>query len=259
MPGTATYVYCVVRRARKPVIARVPAGLPGADRPQVTKLEEPLWLVHAVVPLDRYGSGPLEAALSDLDWVSATAVAHEAVVEHFVRLRGATVIPMKLFTMFTTLDRALDQTRARRDDLHDVFDRIAGCEEWGVRIMRAAARPAKAPAAKPESGAAFLAARKRARDEAYEAARSAAAAADRAFVALSRIAKERRRRSDDTPGGTPPLLDAAFLVPTARRARFHGAAEVVAKHVARTGAKLTLTGPWPPYNFVTGGPAEEGT
>jgi hypothetical protein len=48
----------------------------------------------------------------------------------------------------------------------------------------------------------------------------------------------------------PPLLDAAFLVPTGKRARFQAAARRLAQACARAGADLTLTGPWPAYNFV---------
>ena len=45
-----------------------------------TQLTGRLWVVHADVPLDRYGPGPLEASLKDFDWVSRIALAHEAVV-----------------------------------------------------------------------------------------------------------------------------------------------------------------------------------
>jgi hypothetical protein len=258
MSGTAIYEYCIVRSARKPAASRVPPGLPGGESPQLSKLDDGLWLVHAAVPLDRYGSSALESSLRDLQWVSEIALAHEGVVEYFARARGATVIPMKLFTMFSTLDRALGELRARRDELRGVFTRIAGCEEWGVRVMRGAGHAAPRTAARAASGAEFLAARKRARDEAREAVHNAAAAADQAFETLSRIARERRRRSEATPGAVPPLLDAAFLVPAGRRAKFHAAAERLARQVARTGAQMTLTGPWPPYNFVTAPGAEDG-
>ena len=50
------------------------------------------------------------------------------------------------------------------------------------------------------------------------------------------------------------LLDAAFLVAHARRASFRAAAERAAARLGRDGYDLTLTGPWPPYNFV-GDPA----
>lgn len=60
----------------------------------------------ASVPLAQYGPGALEASLRNLEWVSEVALAHEAVVEHFVQLRGVLVVPMKLFTMFSTVERA---------------------------------------------------------------------------------------------------------------------------------------------------------
>jgi hypothetical protein len=254
--ATATYLYCLVQSARKPSVAGVPPGLPGATPVVPARLDQRLWVAHAQVPLDRYGSGPLEASLKDLDWVSRIALAHEAVVEHFAILPGATVIPMKLFTMFSAVERAIAAMRERGPELRRVFARLEGCEEWGVRVLRSerkkpVARSSRSSmAAKPPSGTAFLTARKQARDDARAELSAAATAADAVYASLSRIAAEHRRRTGEAPGVVAPLLDAAFLVPTRRRARFQTAAQQVARQVSETGAQMTLTGPWPPYNFV---------
>ena len=48
----------------------------------------------------------------------------------------------------------------------------------------------------------------------------------------------------------PPLLDAAFLVPAPRRTRFKATARKLAAAGARSGTEITVTGPWPAYNFV---------
>jgi hypothetical protein len=53
---------------------------------------------------------------------------------------------------------------------------------------------------------------------------------------------------------SPPLLDAAFLVPAGRRARFTSMARRLAGGSAKTGAQMTLTGPWPAYNFIQNEP-----
>jgi hypothetical protein len=246
-----TYLYCLVRRTRKPVLSRVPPGLPGAEPPALANVEGDVWMVTADVPLERYGPEPLETALKDLDWVTAVALAHEGVIEHVVRMPGAVVIPMKLFTMFSTEARAAAEMRRRKRTLDRVFDRIAGCEEWGVRVLRGDGRAAPKKAAKPESGAAFLAARKQARDESRRAARDASDAADAAYASLSALARDGRRRPADTAAAAVALLDAAFLVPSRQRARFHAAAARIAKDVRDRGARMTLTGPWPPYNFVS--------
>ena len=111
---TAAYLYCVVRAAKRPALTRVPAGVPGATPPEARPVAPSLWVVAASVPLDVYGTDALEPRLRDLDWVSQAAVAHDAVVDHLSRGRGTTVIPMKLFTMFSSIDRAIAELAGRR-------------------------------------------------------------------------------------------------------------------------------------------------
>jgi gas vesicle protein GvpL/GvpF len=246
----AVYLYCVVRSAKQPSVAGVPGGLPGGVTPYAIAAGRSLWLVISDVPLDRYGPEPLEAALRDLEWVTAVAVAHEAVVEHFARLRTATVVPMKLFTMFSTEARAVEEMRTRRKEIQQVLKRIAGCEEWGIRIVRDASPAASAATPERRSGTAFLAARKKTRDDARAAAESAAEAAASVFEALAPFAKDARRRDESPAGAQPPLLAAAFLIRTAMRAKFRAAARRAAKQSVAAGARMTLTGPWPAYNFV---------
>ena len=169
--ATAIYLYCVVHAADVPRIARGSRGIPGAARLTVRAAGRALWIAIAEVPLDVYGQPALEAALQDMNWVGSVAMAHEQVVEQFSRQRGCTVIPMKLFTMFSTEKRAVEATRSRAREITALAKRIAGCEEWGVRITRlpktlerrsAAVEPAA-------TGAAFLAARKQVRDSAKDA------------------------------------------------------------------------------------------
>lgn len=248
----ATYLYCVVSSARKPSTARAPEGLPGAGRPEAHQAAPPLWLIAAEVPLDLYGPSALETRLRDLDWVSRVAVAHEAVVEHFSRGSGCILVPAKLFTMFTTLDKAVEDVASRRAALVRVTKRIAGCEEWGVRVFRKQpVAPAAVGTTRPTSGAAFLTARKAARDAIVDARVQAAAVADEAYRRLarqSRDAVQRERRQE--PGTNPPVLDAAFLVPMAKRAAFKKEARAQRDQCVDAGLELALTGPWPAYNFI---------
>ena len=250
--SAATYLYAIVKASRRPPAAGAPPGLPGASAPHLLRATPSLWLVVADVPLSAYGPGPLESALTDLDWVGQIALAHEQVVEHFGRLRAMTLIPMKLFTMFSTPERAVAEIAARWRDVGRVMRHVAEAEEWGVRVVRRGAdRATSAEPARPASGTAFLAARKQARDSRRSADQQTAAAVAEAFVALASIAKDAVRREDPPPGGAaPPLLDAAFLVPVRDRRSFNAAARRHAVSCAKASAQLTLTGPWPPYNFV---------
>ena len=254
----AVYLYCVVRAARKPSTASVPPGLQGGTTPEAAALGAGLWLVTSDVPLDVYGPGRLEPKLQDLDWVAEVAVAHEGVIEHFARMKTATVVPMKLFTMFSSRERAIADLSRRRAQLAAVIRRVAGCEEWGIRVTRSSVPPVVARGGRtaraggdPATGAAFLAARRDARDAAKAARGEAAAAAQSAFGRLTHVARDSHVREPGPQGGSnPPILEAAFLVPAKARARFKAEAKRQAAACAAAGADMTLTGPWPPYSFV---------
>jgi hypothetical protein len=252
MPETATYIYCLVEHARRPAMQRVPRGLPGASAPRLLHIAETLWGVTAEVPLRLYGPGRLEERLHDLSWVADTAVAHESVVEHFAARKGAAVVPMKLFTMFSNADRALVDLRSRRGRVKRILRRVRGCQEWGVRVTRRSSPSAsrRAAAGRHASGTAFLAAKKRARDEARGDLLRAAEVAETVFHTLAGLARSAHRREAPQNATTPPLVDAAFLVTSETKARFRAVAGRLAAACRKSGADLTLTGPWPPYNFV---------
>lgn len=251
---TAVYLYCIVRAARRPAMTRVPGGMPHGSHPESHAIAPGMWMVAAHVPMDVYGPAHLEPRLRDLDWVSQAAVAHESVVEHCARAKGATVLPMKLFTMFSSVKRAADDITARKAGIQRAMRHIAGAEEWGIRVFRQAApSPVMASGSAP-SGADFLRARKQVRDAAATARAAAADAAQLAYDALRRHARDARvREARREPGTNPPVLDAALLVPAGARARFRAEARRQANALGRAGAELILTGPWPAYNFVAGG------
>jgi len=254
MAETAIYLYCIVHASKMPSAAGVPPGLPGATRPVLSTLAGSFRVVTASAPIEAYGSDALEASLRNVQWVSEIAVAHESVVEHFTRATGCTVIPMKLFTMFSSEELASAALRPRLPEFQTIVRRIAGCEEWGVRITPRAASGAESAGemTRAASGTAFLAAKKAARDVARQSASAVAEAVEDAYRVLSAIAREVRRRGDTPEGATsPPLLDAAFLVPSTRRKRFTAAVTKVADSSDRI--SVTLTGPWPSYNFIDSG------
>jgi len=234
-----------------PAIDTAAPCIPGSAAPRPLELYPSLWAIASDVPLSRYGPERLEAHLHDLDWVAEIGVCHEAVIERVAALRGATVVPMKLFTMFSTTARALEDLRGRRRDISAILRRVRGCQEWGVRVTQRASAPShKKTAPTVSSGTAFLAAKKRARDEAHDRLARSGAAAEEAFASLSAHARATVRREPPNAATSPPLVDAAFLVSTACRARFRAAATRAAAACRDAGAALSVTGPWAPYNFI---------
>jgi len=251
----ATYVYCVIASPRAPRLTGVPRGLRGMGPVRLLNVERGLYIVAADAPLDRYGEAAINRGLSDLDWVSRAAVAHEAVVESFIDARA--VLPTKLFTMFTSDTRAVQHVRAQRARIASVVKRVANHHEWGVRVVldrarssSASARPIQVKGAR--TGVDYLARKKARRDASVELAERARETVAALYDRLAERSRQARRRSaSELPVDSGPLLlDAAFLVPRTRSAAFRALAAREARALALHGYGLTISGPWPPYTFV---------
>ena len=214
-----------------------------------------LHIVVADAPLSKYGEAAIARGLANLEWVSRAAMAHERVVESF--LSADAVLPMKLFTIFTSEERALAHVREERKRLDTLVRRVSGHDEWSIRVVLDRGRaeraaPKSAPSSGGRTGVAYLARKKARRDAARELAERAQATVADLYDHLSARAKlAKRRTASELPAqGGSLLLDAAFLVPRRRTASFKTLAGREAKAVARHGYGVTLTGPWPPYSFV---------
>ena len=266
-----TYVYCVIAAARRPRASRKARGLTGTSAVRLLDVGGGLYAAVGDAPLNRYGEAAINHGLADLEWVSRAAVAHEAVIESFA---GETaVLPMKLFTIFTSDARAVAHITAQRVRIAALVKRVANHQEWGVRLVLDRARAERAAAAGSKGtrtastgssrrpgpsgrgaspGAAFLTHKKAQRDAtvelAWRARETVAGLYDR-LVERSKLAK--RRPASELPAqGGPLLLDAAFLVPRARAASFKALAAREARTLSRQGYGMTVSGPWPPYTFV---------
>jgi Gas vesicle synthesis protein GvpL/GvpF len=272
---TATYVYCLIAASRRPVLKRARRGLPGTGPVRLLEVAEESdprrprprgksaagalkrWLAVSDAPLRLYGEDVINRRLSDLDWISRAAVAHEAVVESFIEQPA--VLPMKLFTIFINDDRALAHVRGERRRIAAALDRVAGHHEWGVRVMLDAdvARMPRAASGTRErrpvsSGAGYLTAKKAQRDHAIELAGHAQQIVAGLYDRLDRLAaRSKRRAASELPAGPGALLlDAAFLVPRERSGRFTKTMARETGALAHPGYRVTLSGPWPPYSFV---------
>jgi hypothetical protein len=284
MTATGTYVYCIVAGARRPRASRSKtdrrrSGLKGLGPVRllpVTSAKTPsvrpargeqglqLWAVVADAPLDAYGEEAINEGLTDLDWVSRAALAHEEVVESFIT--SPALLPMKLFTIFTSDDRALAHVSRQHRQMQAAVKRVRGGHEWGVRVVLDRAR-AVSPAAVPRSrgrtsrsaagpddgaGAGYLQRKKAQHDAAADLAERSRAIVDDLYDRFGRqaTAAVRRRDGNMSAPGAPLLLDAAYLVPRTRSKTFQSAVARHARTLAPQGFIVSLTGPWPPYSFM---------
>ena len=142
------------------------------------------------------------------------ALGHEAVVDWF--FRRWPVIPLKLFTIFSSDARALAHLAGRAVEIRGLFKRVRGHQEWSARVLPGDPPRTARPRVAAPSGREYLEARRGRHESARERAARLAAEAAATFDDLSALSAEVRPReialADRAPG--PAAVDAAFLVPS---------------------------------------------
>jgi hypothetical protein len=211
----------------------LPAGIGGAP---VRLLEE----------------GGLGAAVSwveppDLTPNVARVLSYGKVVEALHADRA--VLPMRYGCLFGEESQVVELLRVHGEEYAAALRGLDGCVEMGVRILLPTESSVRCPPSGSEiegaSGRAYLTDRaaRYAREE--EAARALAAVMERLRSALSGLAErtgtDRGVRAD---GGPSSLY---FLV---KRGAVESFRQAFRRIERAEPARLLLSGPWPPYNFV---------
>jgi hypothetical protein len=259
--GHGLYVYGVVGGDAGFAPPASLAGVGGA-RVEVVGAGD-LAAVVSEVPLDEFGDEALRANLNELPWLEATARAHETVVD--AALAAATVVPMRLCTIFRDRAAVEDMLDRERESLAAALHRLRGSREWGVKVV-ADSRAAAAAGAESErvrdlrraldgmgEGAGYLASRRLERAATEEADAQLERWTHEAHAALSEVALDSRanpptsRELADYEGDM--VLNGAYLVPDARAEEFRALVDDLAARHRDHGLRFELSGPWPAYNF----------
>jgi len=249
--ATLSYVFCLLRSARRPTLRGISEGMPGGDELRAIEVGDGVWAVVQSVPEAEYGEAALARGLQDLNWVGPRAVAHERVIESF--LSATALLPMQLFTLFTSDERVAEHVRSDRARIGRILKRVEKKVEWGLRLTwnekEAREKALKRPA---RTGTEFLARKRDVLDVSRRRLAAARIAATRVYKAIDRqaAASQRRTTLERAAPGSRLLLDAAFLVPVARSGAFRTAIREQARALRGTGIETSLTGPWPAYNFI---------
>jgi hypothetical protein len=152
--------------------------------------------------------------------------------------------------------------------LRETLDHVAGCREWGLKlfgdpsIFRAMAQSGPAltslqeELASASSGKAYFIRKKLQSGVEAETQRMLTDCAIEVHQRLASAARESAHiRSAPAVqrgcSGTVMLLNTAYLVEKSREAQFHEALTEMRGAFAEKGLSDALTGPWPPYNFVS--------
>ena len=274
------------RLARTPSPTPTPTPTPAAERRRAEQPADPAWYVYGVVgsdteltdgltgvagaravglltdgplaaltsqvPLDEFDEERLREHLADMAWVEATARAHEAVLD---RVRGqATVIPMRMCTVYRTEGGVGEMLRREAEPLLEAIDHLRGKAEWGLKAFIDLDQGDDAAA--DESGAAYMHRKRSERERHEQAVELAEEAAGRIHERLGEIASDgllvplQRREVSGHRGDM--VFNGVYLVADDEEAAFHEEVRALRDELEPQGFDLVPTGPWPAYNFVPG-------
>ena len=231
------------------------AGLTGvAGQPVRAVAGAGLAAAVSTVSLAEFGEQPLRQRLEDLAWLETTARAHHQVIEAL----PAPVIPLRLATIYRDDGNVASLLAERQAELAAALDQITARAEWGVKLF-AAERAAAPDAPEPPGGGPGLSYLRRrrhqlsAQDQARQADTAVARQVHAALSGMAAAAQLRPAQAAELTGQdstTTMLLNATYLVDDAAAARFAAAARQLGQ---QHGARVELTGPWPPYSFALPG------
>jgi hypothetical protein len=251
------WTYCILREADAIGVIDGLEGLEPGTRVEAV-CDGGLAALVSPVPAAEYGDQRLREHLEDLAWVEHTARRHEALLD--VALREATIVPLRLCTLYLDHEGVRRLLGEHRDALMEGLRRVDGCVEWGVKVFgepRASHRQSVPEVGGSESrGAAYLLHRQHERALAERASEVHARCVEVVHQRISTLSRSARSNPPQRPEvhgrQLTMLLNGAYLVERGRTEEIRAAARALEEEWGPLGFTIELTGPWPPYNFVSG-------
>ena len=187
------------------------------------------------------------AAVSAVEETSApptvsSLLAYERVVEA-IHARQA-VIPLRYGCVLENESAVLRLLENHRQEYGALLARFLGMTEMGIRVLWPA-RPSGFPDCPPSQGARYLASLRNLYPSANALDGEETQLADRIIGWLSDCSTEQRREVSSSRQRR--LLSLYFLTSRTSVERFRNQARQICPP---SGAKILLSGPWPPYNFA---------
>lgn len=218
-------------------------------------------------PIILVAHGGLAAACSQVRHPTTTpdthrAMAYARVVEAVHRTR--TALPMRYGCLFETQKHITQFLRQHAAGLRTLLEEVDECEEMGIRaLLRGPAQPnaagshvgprpfgmrrdAPTQAAKSTPGADYLANRQTIYASGDLGSREASLVTDAILHSLDGLFLKFQREC--APSHHKALLSLHFLI---RRKHIGAFRQAFQRFQAQTDRSLLLTGPWPPYTFVS--------
>jgi len=268
--GHGYYVYGIVGSVgeRNQVFSEKPGFSKGIDpaHPVYALPYQAIQAVVSQVSLQEFGQEALEANLNDIKWVEAKVLAHQRVLEAV--LGSHTLVPMRFCTIYRSESGVQEMLARHYDDFVEALGRLAGKQEWGVKVFcdgetlaqrvgeaSDRVKELRAEMERKSRGAAYFLKKKMDEAIAEEVERASDEYAQRSHDRLSNHAEEsviNPLQSRELTGRKEAMvLNGAYLVAEDQLAAFRAELERLAEEHGDLGFVYEMTGPWPPYNFVS--------
>jgi hypothetical protein len=252
--GDAWWVYCVIGAEGAAELAEDLAGIEG---PVEALVVDELAALVSRVPLAEYGDEQLRRHLEDIVWLERTARAHEAVQDSV--MRRAALVPLRMCTIYKDPERVRRVLQANARAFAANLAAVQDCAEWGVKVFldpdHARPHPTPGTEAQASSGTQYLASRQRERDQAKQIDELSARCVEEVHEAVAAVARQDRVNPVQRPEAhgrkADMILNGAYLVQDSRMVEVEGTVSELQERWGPEGLLVELTGPWPPYNFVS--------
>lgn len=237
------YAHCAIRATRRPRVTGHWPRVPGGDAPRALPVGHGLWIIVSTVPGRDYDEQQLAARLADPEWVALCGMAHHEVIARAAR--GYAVAPFRLLTLFRSDARVAEEAEKLRSTIEQALDRVGDRREWVIRVVMC--RPRAAARARPSTGTSYLLAR--AAESHGHAPTPVARRAARALV--KEAARYADRLVQRESAAAHLVYDGALLVSRSREHDLSVAVRRWTRRLVSLDCRVSLTGPWPPYSFVS--------
>ena len=256
LQGSGWYAYAVLDAAASENLAG-----PGLDRGKPLEVIRGARLAVVLSEVDLAGLAEGPGDESDLASLEAKLRSHDEILRSLLG-RGS-LLPMRFGTVFRDREDARRWFHEHEQELSEEVDRLRGHQEWAVKVYRdRAAMAGWVLARKPRlatigrggggEGASYLNGRRVQREVDRDVDEATADAVAMIEASLEDLARSVAR---------PPLLartaereavsSLALLMGEGDVGRLEQRVARLNRDFADRGLELELTGPWPPYNFVS--------
>lgn len=223
--------------------------------------------IHAalsLVPLQQFGPRALEQGMGGLEWVAPRVLIHERIIEEIMAVYP--VMPIRFCTIFAATDRIAELLKIHHAKIIRFFSDIGDKQEWGIKGYidgsrfgealkkgHSAARAGEAEQGEVSPGQAYLFRKKKdlAIKDRFDG--MVAQITEEAFQDLLAHAvngvRSKALQGDDGEEKREMVLNAAFLLPKRDVRGFLDYVKETEEKYRSHGLTLSVTGPWPPYNF----------